>query len=75
MPASPGRRTERRLSAGAAALAHPLRHPHTGDVQRGRPGFDGGRNIAGCMPRGLLSSLIQWQIHSCQRRQLRPGRL
>jgi len=29
----------------------------------------------GVMPRGQLSSLIQRQTHSCQRRQLRSGRL
>jgi hypothetical protein len=42
---------------------------------RGCPGFDGGSEIAWCMPRGQLSSLIQPQTYSCQRRQLRSGRL
>jgi len=42
---------------------------------RGCPGFDGGSEMTWCMPRGQLSSLIQQQTHSCQRRQLRSGRL
>src|SRR5579859_2389786 len=42
---------------------------------RGCHGFDGGSEMAWCMPRGQLSSLIQPQTYSCQRRQLRSGRL
>jgi len=42
---------------------------------RGCSGFDGGSEMTWCMPRGQLSSLIQQQTHSCQRRQLRSRRL
>jgi len=49
-------------------------HGH-GVFNPGAIGFDGDIEIAWCMPRGQLSSLIQPQTLSCQRRQLRSGRL
>jgi len=58
----------------AAAIDFRRTRPHHGRP-RGRPGFDGGCEVAWSMPRASSSSLIRWQTIRRQRRRLRSGRL
>jgi len=58
----------------ASAIDFPHPRPHH-CLPRGRPGFDGGCEVAWSMPRASSSSLNRWQTIRRQRRRLRSRRL
>jgi len=58
----------------ASAIDFPAVGPHHW-APRGRPGFDGGSEVAWSMPRASSSSIIRWQKTRRERRRLRSGRL
>ena len=62
-------------TTGAPGLVFARPRHHYVSVPRGRPGFDGGREVAWSMPRASSSSIIRWQKPRRERRRLRSGRL